>query len=136
MLLPMSHSQSGYPTTSSPVLRECGDETLRTLRLPERVRDSLGRAGVRRGHRSHRFPRRIFAGLARAVVATQRDSTVARSGAPARVRGSDHFPHAGGAPFFSDSFLLPPFRGPPQTTRPRPACPPSSNPPVGRQFLV
>src|ERR1700730_2860380 len=47
---------------SSPVLRECGDETIRTLRLPARACDSLGRAGVRRRHRPHRIPRRDFAG--------------------------------------------------------------------------
>src|SRR5580658_6641442 len=44
--------------SSSHVLRECGDEALRAVRLPQGASLALGRARLHRRHRSHSVPRR------------------------------------------------------------------------------
>src|ERR1700722_14873454 len=87
--------RDGKVATSLPVLRECGDEALRTLRLSTRPRVSLGRAGVHRRDRVDRFFGRSVARPVRAVVAARSDAALARSDSFAGICRPPDVSHAG-----------------------------------------
>ena len=78
--------------SSSSVLRECADETLRALRLSARTGVALGRAGVHRGHRPDRLSRRDRARPVRAADAARDRALVA--GSPCICPNMPHAPRS------------------------------------------
>ena len=87
--------------TCSAVLRECAHESLRAVCLSQGTGLALGRAGIHRGHRLDRIPRRDRARPVRAADPTRGLAALARSRPSAGVRGADHLPHARSAARFA-----------------------------------